>query len=69
VCPTNCGGSTGIHMSEPVCASNMVTYPNECELQRASCNQPPGVAPLAVIFYGDCREKNVVPASMLCAFC
>jgi len=69
VCPTNCGGSTGIHMSEPVCASNMVTYPNECELQRASCNQPPGVPPLTVIFYGDCREKNVVPASMLHAFC
>ena len=69
VCPTNCGGSTGIHMSEPVCASNMVTYPNECELQRASCNQPPGVPPLTVVFYGDCREKNVVPASMFHAFC
>lgn len=69
VCPTNCGGSAGIHMSEPVCASNMVTYPNECELQRASCNQPPDLPPLTVIFYGDCREKNVVPASMLHAFC
>ncbi|XP_033609084.1 agrin isoform X4 [Cryptotermes secundus] len=64
VCPTNCGNSAGIHMSEPVCASNMVTYPNECELQRASCNQPPGIPPLTVIFYGDCREKNAVPASM-----
>ncbi|KAJ9599102.1 hypothetical protein L9F63_010416, partial [Diploptera punctata] len=61
VCPTNCVGSAGIHMSEPVCASNMITYPNECELQRASCNQPTGTSPLTVIFYGDCREKNVVP--------
>jgi coxsackievirus/adenovirus receptor len=68
VCPTNCGNAAGIHMSEPVCASNMVTYPNECELQRASCSQPPGVPPLTVIFYGDCREKNAVPASMLHAF-
>jgi coxsackievirus/adenovirus receptor len=68
VCPTNCGGSAGIHMSEPVCASNMVTYANECELQRASCNQPPGSPSLTVIFYGDCREKNAVSPSMLHTF-
>ncbi|KAJ9583858.1 hypothetical protein L9F63_021797, partial [Diploptera punctata] len=65
ICPTNCVGSTGIHMSEPVCASNLVTYPNECELQRASCNQPAGTVPLTVIFYGDCREKNVLPPTTI----
>jgi hypothetical protein len=46
----------------------MVTYSNECELQRASCSQPPGSPPLTVIFYGDCREKNAVAPSTLHAF-
>nr|CAD7261621.1 unnamed protein product [Timema shepardi] len=56
VCPTNCS-SGPTELTEPVCASNMVTYPSECELQRASCLQTAGAPPLTVIFYGDCREK------------
>nr|CAD7199575.1 unnamed protein product [Timema douglasi] len=51
------GKSGPTELTEPVCASNMVTYPSECELQRASCLQTAGAPPLTVIFYGDCREK------------
>ncbi|XP_067005728.2 agrin-like [Anabrus simplex] len=59
VCPTNCslGNSIDASLSEPVCASNMKTYPSECELQKASCLQPANSSPLTVIFYGDCRER------------
>ncbi|KAK7792852.1 hypothetical protein R5R35_009634 [Gryllus longicercus] len=69
VCPTNCSAGAGPkagaapapaggeQVAEPVCASNMETYANECELQRASCLQPPGAPPLHVIFFGDCRER------------
>lgn len=53
MCPTNCNEAG----DEPVCASNMITYPNECEMQKAACIQSPNNAPLAVVFYGDCREK------------
>ncbi|XP_050313632.1 agrin-like isoform X2 [Anthonomus grandis grandis] len=54
VCPTNCDGSG----DESVCASNIMTYPNECEMQKAMCQDLPGYAgPLTVIFYGDCRER------------
>ncbi|GJQ68230.1 hypothetical protein Trydic_g10765 [Trypoxylus dichotomus] len=53
VCPTNCEGSG----DEPVCASNMITFPNECELQKAACLLPTKAAPLSVVFYGDCRER------------
>lgn len=56
VCPTDCSDS-GV---EPVCASNMVTYANECELKKVSCLLPPGSATLNVIFYGDCRERFAV---------
>ncbi|CAG9816696.1 unnamed protein product [Phaedon cochleariae] len=51
VCPTNCE-SAG---NEPVCASNMLTYQNECELQKAKCS--PQSSSLNVVFYGDCRER------------
>ncbi|KAL3289355.1 hypothetical protein HHI36_022791 [Cryptolaemus montrouzieri] len=53
VCPTNCEDS-GV---EPVCASNMMTFPNECELQKATCLQTDNSPQLTVVFYGDCREK------------
>ncbi|XP_044765426.1 agrin-like isoform X2 [Coccinella septempunctata] len=53
VCPTNCEGS-GV---EPVCASNMMTFPNECELQKATCLDNDNSPQLTVVFYGDCRER------------
>nr|XP_022901915.1 agrin-like isoform X3 [Onthophagus taurus] len=53
VCPTDCQGSG----DEPVCASNMITYPNECELQKATCQLPRDASQLTVVFYGDCRER------------
>lgn len=59
VCPTNCEGSG----DEAVCASNMMTFPNECELQKAMCLQPTNSAPLSVVFYGDCRERFPVVES------
>ncbi|XP_066155435.1 agrin-like isoform X4 [Euwallacea fornicatus] len=52
VCPTNCDGSG----DEPVCASNMRTYLNECEMQKVMC-QDSNSGPLSVVFYGDCRER------------
>ncbi|XP_063914885.1 agrin-like isoform X2 [Zophobas morio] len=60
VCPTNCKGSG----DEPVCASNMMTFPNECELQKATCLQPTNSPPLTVVFYGDCRERFPVAGSL-----
>ncbi|KAL1493054.1 hypothetical protein ABEB36_011193 [Hypothenemus hampei] len=54
VCPTNCDGSG----AEPVCASNMMTYPNECEMQKAMCQESGGESSsLSVVFYGDCQER------------
>lgn len=54
VCPTNCDGSG----DEPVCASNMMTYSNECEMQKAMCQDSPSYSSsLSVVFYGDCRER------------
>ncbi|GBP15490.1 Agrin [Eumeta japonica] len=55
VCPTDCTGAA----REPVCASSMQTFPNECELQRAACRLPPP-ATLHVIFYGDCKDRLAV---------
>ncbi|KAG5885807.1 hypothetical protein JTB14_001416 [Gonioctena quinquepunctata] len=60
VCPTNCEGSG----DEPVCASNMMTYPNECELQKAMCLQETNSPPLSVVFYGDCRERFPLAGSL-----
>ncbi|XP_065165658.1 agrin-like isoform X4 [Atheta coriaria] len=60
VCPTDCEGSD----DELVCASNMVTYPNECHMQKASCS-PQINQTLSVAFYGDCRERFPVPGSAL----
>ncbi|KAH1022933.1 hypothetical protein HUJ04_012244 [Dendroctonus ponderosae] len=54
VCPTNCDGSG----DEPVCASNMMTYSNECEMQKAMCQDSPSYSSsLSVVFFGDCRER------------
>lgn len=53
MCPTNCEGSG----AEPVCASNMMTFPNECELQKATCLDADNSPHLTVVFYGDCRER------------
>lgn len=60
VCPTNCEGAG----DEPVCASNMMTYSNECELQKAMCLQSAKTASLNVVFYGDCRERFPVAGSL-----
>ncbi len=48
ICPTECPLSR-----EPVCGSNLITYTNECELQKAACTVG---HPLNVHFYGDCKE-------------
>ncbi|KAK6622158.1 hypothetical protein RUM44_001965 [Polyplax serrata] len=58
VCPINCSYSES---SELVCASNMVTYSSECEMQKASCEQPDHLPPLSVFFYGSCKEKYTGP--------
>lgn len=42
---------------EPICASNMVTYRNECELQKANCALPTPSGKLKVVFFGDCKER------------
>ncbi|XP_057656608.1 agrin-like isoform X3 [Diorhabda carinulata] len=57
VCPTDCEDAG----EEPVCASDMITYRNECELQKVRCSR----GPLAVIFYGDCRERFPSAANTL----
>lgn len=60
VCPANCDGSG----DEPVCASNIMTYPNECEMQKAMCQDSPSyTGPLSVVFYGDCRERFPIGSS------
>lgn len=48
ICPTECPSSR-----EPVCGSDLETYTNECELQKAACTVG---RPLTVHFYGDCKE-------------
>ena len=63
VCPTDCE-SAG---DELVCASNLNTYSNECELQKAACLQSKEARPLKAIFYGDCNEK-FTPAGALSKF-
>lgn len=55
-CPTDCHGAG----NELVCASNLITYPNECELQKAACLQPSNATALNIIFYGDCKEKFTI---------
>lgn len=70
VCPTRCDTAG----EEPVCASNLTTFRNECELQQAACQQPTTLQPssrsslqsdqrLTVLFYGDCRERFPVPGT------
>ncbi|XP_030748435.1 agrin-like isoform X2 [Sitophilus oryzae] len=64
VCPTNCQESG----SEPVCASNMMTYQNECEMQKAMCQDSTNYAAagsLSVVFYGDCRERFPIGSTTL----
>ncbi|XP_063616673.1 agrin-like isoform X6 [Cydia splendana] len=55
VCPSDCTGAA----REPVCGSNMQTYYNECELQKAACQLSPANT-LHVIFYGDCKDRLAV---------
>ena len=50
VCPTSCPITR-----EPVCATNGVTYINECELEAASCSLNPS---LAINFVGECSEAS-----------
>ncbi|CAG7786347.1 unnamed protein product [Allacma fusca] len=47
-CPTDCPLN-----KEPVCGSNLMTYANECELQKTACQLG---RPLTVHFYGECSE-------------
>ncbi|XP_076261775.1 agrin-like isoform X1 [Rhynchophorus ferrugineus] len=62
VCPKNCD-SAG---DEPVCASNMMTYQNECQMQKAMCQESPNYAGhLNVVFYGDCRERFPIGSTTL----
>ncbi|XP_063375588.1 agrin-like isoform X6 [Cydia amplana] len=55
ICPSDCTGAA----REPVCGSNMQTYYNECELQKAACHLTPANT-LHVIFYGDCKDRLAV---------
>ncbi|CAG9828275.1 unnamed protein product [Diabrotica balteata] len=64
VCPKNCEEAG----EEPVCASDMMTYPNECELQKARCAKGSKGAPISVVFYGDCREKFPSAGSLSTTF-
>lgn len=52
VCPTDCPSGP----EEPVCASNMHTYTNECEMQKQACLTEPPLS-LTVVFYGDCNDR------------
>jgi agrin len=45
-----------------------MTFPNECELQKAMCLQPTNSPPLSVVFYGDCRERFPVAGSLSSKF-
>ncbi|XP_051154479.1 agrin-like isoform X3 [Leptopilina boulardi] len=58
VCPKNCPNKSG----EIVCGSDAKTYSSECELQKAACERDTKLAPLQVIFYGECVEKFPVAA-------
>ncbi|CAG7734118.1 unnamed protein product, partial [Allacma fusca] len=51
ICPTDCPENR-----EPVCGSNLITYANECELQKASCTL---ARPLTIHFYGICSDGLV----------
>uniref|UniRef100_A0A6P7FT13 Agrin-like n=1 Tax=Diabrotica virgifera virgifera TaxID=50390 RepID=A0A6P7FT13_DIAVI len=64
VCPKNCEEAG----EEPVCASDMMTYPNECELLKARCAKGSKTAPISVVFYGDCREKFPSAGSLSTTF-
>ncbi|XP_063870508.1 agrin-like isoform X4 [Scylla paramamosain] len=50
ICPTQCPDTR-----EPVCASNGLTYANECEMQKAACEVEGG---LRVTFVGECSEAR-----------
>ena len=56
VCPTECPPN-----KEPVCGSNLMTYANECELQKTACRLG---RQLTVHFYGDCTEGLNPPATI-----
>ncbi|KAG8316609.1 hypothetical protein J6590_046655 [Homalodisca vitripennis] len=52
ICPSACPDE----LDEPVCASNMMTYKNECDMQKHACALDPP-AMLTVIFFGACSIK------------
>lgn len=62
VCPTDCEKDLSVSVTdEPVCASDMNTYSNECEMQKHACLH--SLNSLSVLFYGDCKER--IDASLL----
>nr|XP_018901101.1 PREDICTED: agrin-like isoform X3 [Bemisia tabaci] len=58
-----CGGN-GSAANEPVCASDLVTYPSECEMVRRACTAQKRPLP-TVLYYGDCKEKFALGPSSL----
>lgn len=62
VCPSDCDKDLSVSITdEPVCASDMNTYSNECEMQKHACVH--SLSTLNVLFYGDCKER--IDASLL----
>lgn len=61
----DCSGS-GV-TNEPVCASDFVTYPSECEMMKQACKAPDkDKKPMpTVLYYGDCKEKFALGPSSL----
>ncbi|KAA0202108.1 hypothetical protein HAZT_HAZT009921 [Hyalella azteca] len=51
LCPTSCPDT-----KEPVCATNGVTFLNECMMQRMACQI--GQPALRVAFFGECSEAR-----------
>ncbi|XP_076369513.1 agrin-like isoform X2 [Tachypleus tridentatus] len=48
VCPSECPD-----IYKPVCANDGTSYPNECEMRRAACQQ---TQELRALFYGECDD-------------
>ncbi|XP_031335468.1 agrin-like isoform X3 [Photinus pyralis] len=59
ICPIDCQDSK----EEPICASNMITYANECEFEKSICLNP-STPPISVLFYGNCSERFPVTGAL-----